>query len=586
MARPNRKAQLFAKGKQMTIEEILKAIAHKDRVFPREALEQAIAQKDEITPHLLKILERVADDPEEVLDEEDSSYLYALYLLAQFRETRAYPLVIRIASFSPGLVDELLGDTTTEGLPKILASVSGGDTSLIKQLAEDTEAEEFVRGSALNALVALVVSGDVSREEVMSYFSSLFNAKLKEEPSEEARVMLTTLASCATDLYPEELYDKINEAFERELIDEFMLDPDFVNEKIALGKEAVLAELREDRHLQLVEDAVKEMESWAWYNESDDDDDDYFDLSVEEIMEVLAEDDWAFLHSALRQAVAKKDEITPHLLKSLERTANNPEEVLDEGDDSFIYALYLLAQFREKLAYPLIIKLVSHPPELVDDLLGIITTEDLHNILASVSLGDTSLIAELAVNTEVEEYVRAAAIRSWLTLVVSGEKSREETVDYYRSLFEGGLEDKNEVVWTELVDCGADLYPEELYKQIEKAFDDGLIDEFFIDLDWVDTRMALGKELVLAQLPEDHHLIEDAASEVEWWASPWEEDEDWDDWGDDDDDDDDEFWDTYNQQISALNGHPLASPMPQEKVGRDDPCPCGSGKKYKECCGA
>jgi preprotein translocase subunit SecA len=23
-----------------------------------------------------------------------------------------------------------------------------------------------------------------------------------------------------------------------------------------------------------------------------------------------------------------------------------------------------------------------------------------------------------------------------------------------------------------------------------------------------------------------------------------------------------------------------------DKVGRNDPCPCGSGKKYKKCCGA
>ncbi|MFN5684903.1 SEC-C metal-binding domain-containing protein, partial [Bradyrhizobium sp.] len=22
------------------------------------------------------------------------------------------------------------------------------------------------------------------------------------------------------------------------------------------------------------------------------------------------------------------------------------------------------------------------------------------------------------------------------------------------------------------------------------------------------------------------------------------------------------------------------------KIGRNDPCPCGSGKKYKRCCGA
>ncbi|MEA1649028.1 MULTISPECIES: SEC-C metal-binding domain-containing protein [Nitrospirillum] len=26
--------------------------------------------------------------------------------------------------------------------------------------------------------------------------------------------------------------------------------------------------------------------------------------------------------------------------------------------------------------------------------------------------------------------------------------------------------------------------------------------------------------------------------------------------------------------------------MRQAKVGRNDPCPCGSGKKYKRCCGA
>jgi SWIM/SEC-C metal-binding protein len=27
-------------------------------------------------------------------------------------------------------------------------------------------------------------------------------------------------------------------------------------------------------------------------------------------------------------------------------------------------------------------------------------------------------------------------------------------------------------------------------------------------------------------------------------------------------------------------------PMQSEKVGRNDACPCGSGKKYKKCCGA
>lgn len=35
--------------------------------------------------------------------------------------------------------------------------------------------------------------------------------------------------------------------------------------------------------------------------------------------------------------------------------------------------------------------------------------------------------------------------------------------------------------------------------------------------------------------------------------------------------------------VAQLNAHsPISN---QKKVGRNDPCPCGSGKKYKQCCG-
>lgn len=39
------------------------------------------------------------------------------------------------------------------------------------------------------------------------------------------------------------------------------------------------------------------------------------------------------------------------------------------------------------------------------------------------------------------------------------------------------------------------------------------------------------------------------------------------------------------QEIVRLSGGNHALPvMPQPKVGRNDPCPCGSGKKFKKCC--
>ncbi len=49
------------------------------------------------------------------------------------------------------------------------------------------------------------------------------------------------------------------------------------------------------------------------------------------------------------------------------------------------------------------------------------------------------------------------------------------------------------------------------------------------------------------------------------------------------------------KELHALNGSPLQEPPEIEapkqepirvqKIGRNDPCPCGSGKKYKKCCG-
>jgi uncharacterized protein YecA (UPF0149 family) len=42
------------------------------------------------------------------------------------------------------------------------------------------------------------------------------------------------------------------------------------------------------------------------------------------------------------------------------------------------------------------------------------------------------------------------------------------------------------------------------------------------------------------------------------------------------------------RERAAANAGQQGPPKPivrkEEKVGRNDPCPCGSGKKYKNCC--
>jgi hypothetical protein len=278
-------------------------------------------------------------------------------------------------------------------------------------------------------------------------------------------------------------------------------------------------------------------------------------MDVHQIVDRLEWFDGTFPRQALRAAIAQKDEVTPYLLEIIDEAENDALELLEQDDYmGHIYAMYLLAQFREKKAYPLIFSFFSLPGELASELTGDLVTESLHRILASVSCGDLGLIQSLAENEQADEFVRYAALESLLCLVAAGEISREEVMGYYKSLFNSSRTREPFHYWNGLVSCSTDLYPEEVLPEIKQAFAEGLVDEMFIDLGFVDRRLALGKEQVLAELGDGKFkLIEDTVAEMEWWAC---------------------FHETQ-QQVAT-----------KRKVGRNEPCPCGSGRKYKKCCGA
>jgi uncharacterized protein YecA (UPF0149 family) len=44
---------------------------------------------------------------------------------------------------------------------------------------------------------------------------------------------------------------------------------------------------------------------------------------------------------------------------------------------------------------------------------------------------------------------------------------------------------------------------------------------------------------------------------------------------------------SHRKDLRRLQGKEAPYPLvrPEPKTGRNDPCPCGSGMKYKKCCG-
>ena len=119
------------------------------RHFPRAALSEIIDRKDEMTPHLLALLDEcLADHEPFTAGPRCMLPTYAAFLLAQFRKTRAYRPLLALLSLPGGTPGELFVDLLTGDMPRILASVFDGDEEPLHALIENPAGDEYARGCA------------------------------------------------------------------------------------------------------------------------------------------------------------------------------------------------------------------------------------------------------------------------------------------------------------------------------------------------------------------------------------------------------------------------------------------------------
>nr|WP_062264328.1 DUF1186 domain-containing protein [Endozoicomonas arenosclerae] len=291
-----------------------------------------------------------------------------------------------------------------------------------------------------------------------------------------------------------------------------------------------------------------------------------------------------FPREALQTVIDQQEAATPLLLDYLETVAADPQGAIDNDQiDLLLFAIFLLAQFRETRAYKPLIKLLNQLDEEIEWIIG---EEGLSRILASVCNGDVMPIQQLAENPEANQYARSHAFYSLLTLVCRGQWDKSQLHDYCRRMlsgelqYEGGylrisLADISEMMmFSDLIDSIRSCYQQwpdmETYitlKEVEDIFEEGEVDEFSLSFhqDYITDTIAelenwdcfteegVGEELDDIDLSEFFASPEDVADDIE------------------------SFFSRAENQGTIVRDAP--------KVGRNDPCPCGSGKKFKKCCG-
>jgi hypothetical protein len=306
----------------------------------------------------------------------------------------------------------------------------------------------------------------------------------------------------------------------------------------------------------------------------------FFPMSPDEIIAQLARVPRHLPAEALRAAEAHRTELTPRLLACLLEVVAQPQLLEDDPDIQLpFYAMYLLAAWREPGAHPLLLGFLRLPGEQSLELSGDIVTEDMDRMLAQTCGGDPAHIFSLAADPQVNEWARNAAVCALARLVAWGELPRETVLAHYRALIAAAgpppEDGDGDLILSEIVCCALDLQLTELRDELLALYERGWIDESMV------SHREVLDELGQAAPREGKTPLTDVAEAIRWWAC---------------------FERDLPRRRSSPPPLPAAPPATDAtadwdgreepkpyrappKVGRNEPCPCGSGKKYKKCCG-
>ena len=275
----------------------------------------------------------------------------------------------------------------------------------------------------------------------------------------------------------------------------------------------------------------------------------------------------------MRWALDHWDEAAPGLLGVLERYADGTDRSEDAVGAAF-FILHLAAERRETRAFAPLCRLLKDA-EASEEVLGDGITTSLKGILISTYDGDLEALKGVIEAEQADEYARAGALAVLAYLAATGRVAREEAEAYLLRLHDALRPQHESFVWYGWTWAVALLGLEAMSDVVRRAFRRGLIDPMVTNYDLFreGSRADAGRPRADGGLPvRQDRPLEDAVGELSGWYA---------------------FSDAAKRDRARQAAREVASfePPPQgpafnpyKHVGRNDPCPCGSGKKFKKCC--
>jgi uncharacterized protein len=275
---------------------------------------------------------------------------------------------------------------------------------------------------------------------------------------------------------------------------------------------------------------------------------------------------------AHKAASAQRVEMVPLFVQEIENFL-----ALDPGARAkptpIFFIFHLLGEWGEKSAYRPLARLLRLPGREVDAIFGDGITTTSHRVMAAVFDGDPQPLYDIILDPNAEEFIRAGMCETLAMVTVRGELDRTVVGRFLRDAFMEMRPQAECYVWVGWQSAVAMLGMSDLKLLVKKAFDRGFIDSHILGFEHFEEDLRLGIEHPgELRLPDDRDstLFGDTVEELSGWYCFTEQYRD-----------DQERWRRQAEANHARSQH-LENRF--KGVGRNDPCPCGSGKKFKKCC--
>lgn len=274
---------------------------------------------------------------------------------------------------------------------------------------------------------------------------------------------------------------------------------------------------------------------------------------------------------AIGACLVRQEEAAP-LLRQLMTRATNDGIATDSQATQLFRALHILGGARDSATFLPLLQLLQGPQDEVDWFLGDASIETLPHIAAGVFDGNADALFGAILNRDLDGAIRGSLLGAAAFLTWERRIDRPTMIAFLERFAAEPSTPGDELAWSSWAEAIALLGLRHLEPLVSEAVKDERLDDDLLFLrEEFETMLAAAEEKPDEKSRfDDANLgyIEDVLAALEPFS-----------YGDSEEAD-------GPDAPQDFEGEPVPQPVtnPWRLVGRNDPCPCGSGKKAKRCC--